>query len=329
MSAQVPAPRTGQAGFDPAFANYLQQSGHGVWWLDGIAWHAYNGFIMPACLPHRVPGIEAAQAQRARRVAGVPFARWISDFQVEPPAGSAGASAWWYVNRTGPYGMEQLSGNTRSKLRRGLKRLQVRPLTVAEVLRHGHGVCRAAVARYGTGAFLPAPEQFRRRVEAAAGFPETVEYYGVLAGDRLLGFSENYLQAGAVFWESIWYDPEGLKDYASYALTHGMLDHYLNERGLAYVTDGSRSLYHDTRVQEFFVEKFGFHHAPARLHVSYSPWFGTLVAAANPFASVIGALARRRVPGMAKAAGLLRQHRIARGGQASLAAAAAAAGGGG
>lgn len=293
-----------------AYANYLEAAGHTVLHHEGVAWYVYNGFLMPAYLPHAVPAISAQQAAAVRRRSGRPFARWISDFQAGPD--SSTGTGWWYVNRHGPYGMEQLSGNTRSKLRRGLKRLQTRRLGIDEVLQHGHTVCQAAVARYGAGSFLPAREQFQRRVEAAAAFPETVEYYGVLDGDRLLGFSENYLQDGAAFWESIWYDPAGLSDYASYALTHAMLDDYLNQRGFAYVTDGSRSLYHDTRVQTFFVEKFGFHHAHARLHVCYAPWFGVLVACAAPFRGLIEKLAGRGVPGMAKAGGLLRQRLLAR-----------------
>ncbi|PKM21436.1 MAG: hypothetical protein CVV10_09370, partial [Gammaproteobacteria bacterium HGW-Gammaproteobacteria-14] len=170
-----------------------------------------------------------------------------------------------------------------------------------------------AVKRYGKDGFLPSEARFCRKLAAADRFPQHLEFYGVFSGDELVGFSENHRHGGAVFWESIWYAPARLGDYSSYLLTHAMLDYYVNTLGLEYASDGSRSLYHDTQVQKFFVDKFGFEECPARMHLCYRKWLAMLMPTARFLEPLIEKVRRRSsFDSLNKAAGLLVQDRIAR-----------------
>lgn len=292
---------------EPKYANLLKTLGYPVFEIDGVNWYAYNGFLRPACLPHVQPQIRSEQARRALAASGCRFVRWESDF------GQAQGSRWWHVLRQAPYSMDQLSGNTRSKVRRGAKRLSARRLDPDVVAAQGMNVCRAAVERYGRDGFLPSEQVFEAKVEAARRHPESFEFFGVFRDDQLVGYSENHIDSGAVFWESIWYDPDALRDYSSYLLTHAMLDYYLNELGLHYASDGSRSLYHDTGVQNFFVEKFGFRRQYARLHVLYSPMLARVMIALRPFQTLIEkAKQGSRFDIFARLNGVLLQDEIAR-----------------
>lgn len=286
----------------------LACSGYRVLLRDGVEWFAYNSFLRQASLPHCAPRVTERQARKVLRESGCRFARWDSGF------GETEVGGWWYVVRSGPYALEQLSSNTRSKVRRGGKRLQARIADPEEIARQGMRVCRAAVDRYGQEGFLPSEDALRRKVEAARAYPDAFELYGVFDGDVLVGFSENHIQENAVFWESIWYDPARLGDYSSYLLTHTMLDDYLTRREMLYASDGSRSLYHDTNVQAFFIDKFGFERRPAKMHVVYRRWLRAVVSAAWPARDAIELLAARGGRDVvAKAAGLLRQEAIRRG----------------
>lgn len=290
------------------YAGFLAAAGHRVVHLEGIDWYAYQGFMMPAYLPHASPEISRDHARRLQALARCPFVRWSEGFTaaVEGP--------WWYVIRHGPYSLQQCSANTRSKIRRGMKRLTVRRATLDEMREQGHAVCIRAAERYdGVGvATVPRPEEFADRLEAAAAYPEVVEYYAVFRGERMVAFAENHLQAQAAFWENIWYDPEALRDYSSYALTHVMLEDYLNRRGYRYVTDGSRSLYHQTRVQQFFIDNFGFTHQYARLQVVYGPVFGCLVNGAYRLRRWLLPAIVPRIPAVQKARAILAQETIRR-----------------
>ncbi|NBB78324.1 MAG: GNAT family N-acetyltransferase [Verrucomicrobia bacterium] len=288
------------------YARMLQCLGHDLLEEAGLTWFSYNGFLRPACMPHEVPAIEREQAAAALRRSSCPFVRWDSDF------GTAVDSKWWYVLRRGPYAIEQLSGNTRSKIRRGGKRLQARPASVDEISGQGYQVCQAAVARYGNQAFLPSRESFNNKLRAASNFSEQFEFYGIFSNGQLVGFSENHIQGNAVFWESIWYHPDHLGNYSSYLLTHSMLDEYLNRRGMQYASDGSRSLYHETNVQSFLVGKFAFERCPARLNLVYSPALALAMGALRPFRwSIQLAAGHWRVGFLKKLGGLLTQDAIA------------------
>ncbi|MGY6629516.1 MAG: hypothetical protein ACXIUL_00775 [Wenzhouxiangella sp.] len=289
------------------YADMLEACGYIVHRINGLNWFEYNGFLRPACLPHCVPLITDAQAREALRASACPFARWDSNLSNAP------GSQWWYVLRRGRYDMAQLSGNTRSKIRRGEKRLSARLVSTDELRKQGYAVCRSAVERYDNDAFLPSEAFFQRKLDAADRFPAHLEFYGVFSGDELVAFSENQLQERAVFWESIWYAPKHLGNYSSYLLTHAMLDHYLNLSKLDYVSDGSRSLYHDTQVQSFFVEKFGFEQCPAKMHLEYRWWLRMLIGVLRAGRPVLRALkSRSEVDLLDKLEGLLKQDEIKR-----------------
>jgi len=295
------------------YAEFLKASGVQVGEVDSIWWFKYSGFLRPAYLPHEIPEISSKSARNARRQLGGMFARWDSGF------GVSSNTEWWYVIRTGPYSMDQVSGNTRSKIRRGAKRLTARPATTEEIRQQGLKVCERAVARFDNENFMPKRQDFMNKLDAAENYPDVCEFFAVFRGDEMVGFSENHIHGNAVFWESIWYDPEALGDYTSYLLTHAMLEHYLNDRELSYVSDGSRALYHDTEVQDFFIGKFGFNKEFAHLEVDYFPIFRVLVSLLFPFRKILEVVGSKyRFDMLARASGLIRQEAIARASRAQI-----------
>ena len=62
-----------------------------------------------------------------------------------------------------------------------------------------------------------------------------------------------------------------------------MNKHYLNDRRFRYVSDGARSISHQTNVHQFLQEKFGFRRAYALLRVAYAPGIGLAVVLLYPF----------------------------------------------
>ena len=262
---------------DDSYAQVLAVLGMKVWELDHTKWFMYREFLVPAYLPHCCPTINSESAAAVRRLSGAPFARWESEFDRAVP------SAWWQLIRTEHWSRDACSANTRSKLRRGWKKLHARLCTPEEVGSLGYPVCLKAVERFGDNSFRPSMEQHQAKMRAARLFPDAFQCFGVFAGDQLVGFSENHLQQRGVFWDNIWYDPDFLGQYSGYVLIEGMLDHYLNQRGLLYVTDGARNVYHQTNVHNFLTEVFGFRRAYSNLHVVYSSRLALTVRTAYRF----------------------------------------------
>ena len=291
----------------PRFAAMLSALGYRCVNVQGIYWYEYNSFLRPACLPHCCPPISVTDASQAIEITGLPFARWETDWEAREP------THWWCINRYPPYDMASLSGNTRSKIRRGQKRYHGRLVTPSEISTHCFAVCEKAVSRFGDLSFLPLREELNSLADAAAQFPDCLEVFGVFCDEKLIGFSGNYVDGNAVLIDKLWYDPEHLSSYSSYVLVDAMLSFYLNDRKVEYLSDGSRNLHHQTNVHDFLVQKFGFVRVGATLNLCYARWFGAAVRVVFPFRAGVSSLASKSGSGtIKKIDGILRQEEIAR-----------------
>ena len=194
---------------------------------------------------------------------------------------------WWYV-LCDEYDPAKLSGNTRSKLRRGQRRCPVRRVEPSWLAEHGYPCYQAAFQRY-ENAQPRSQDSFRSGMLAAASGP--FEYWGVFAGEALAGYCRCALEQNYVATEVIKFDPAYLKDYSAYAMIGTLLQHYVVEGGLT-VNNGNRPVSHDTQFQGFLL-KLGFRRQFCRLNVVYRPWLHAAVRIAFPFRRALGALPDR------------------------------------
>jgi hypothetical protein len=268
-------------------AQLLEKQGNYVVNVEGVDWYDHGGFMIPAYLPHCCPQITPAMAREVVDISNRPFARWDTKYR------QLKRSQWWWVVRRGCWSLDQCSSSTRSKIRRGRKNFKARLVSPSEMLTQGYDVCERSVRRYEKNIFLPSKEEFEVRVRTAPGSTGGFEFFGVFSGRQLVGFSENYLQEGGIFWKQIWYDPEFLSGYSSYVLIDTMLDYYLNQEQSKYVLDGHRNIFHKTQIQDFLIQKFGFTREYALLNVLYSARFRIAVELAYPFKKIFHAFSAR------------------------------------
>lgn len=288
------------------YSRLLKEQGRYIVSVEGVDWYEYQGFMMPAYLPHAVPPITKDLARKVLKVSKRLFARWDSDFDIL-------SGSWWHIIHKGPWSLDMCSRNTRSKIKRGRKHFTSRIAITEEIASQGHHVCMLAQERYGSKSFVPPKQVFEQKVILSRKYCDNYEFFGVFDGDRLVGFSENYIQDNAVFLEEIWYEPAALSKYSSYVLIDSILNYYLNEKKYRYVSDGARNLYHKTNVHDFLVEKFGFSKCYSKLNVQYSSLFGVCVFLAYPCRKLFGYLAK--ITGcqlLYKICGIIKQETIAK-----------------
>ncbi len=289
-----------------AYARFLAEKGCQVVQAGGMDWYRYNGFMMPAYLPYHCPPVTEEAARQAQRMSGAPFVRWDSDF------GRAGETSWWYILKRGSWSVESVKDKKkRWMVRQGIKNFTVRPMSYEEVVEKCPAVAAAAVSRYKNAAKPETRETFEQRTEAGRKAPGVLEYIGCFSGETLVSYSENYIQGNAVWLETIRHDPAHLNNYSSYGLMNGILDHYLNERKMEYVLDGSRAIHHRTDFQDHLIRIFGFEKEYARLHVEYAWHFGAAVKMLYPLKSMFRKAAEKWVnPILEKVCGILLQEEI-------------------
>lgn len=269
------------------YAAILREQGKYVISVDNTDWYSYEGFMLPAYLPHCTPKITEQTAQKVLKISRRPFVRWISDFGI---CGEE-SSRWWYVLKHGPWSIDSVSNKKkRWMIRQGLKNFSIRPMLFDEVVDNCSIVAELAATRYKGKAEVESREVLAERVKSAKSIPGVLEYIGCFRGDRLVGYSENYKQGNAVWLAIIRYNPEFLNEYSSYALINGVLDYYLNQHNFAYVLDGSRNIHHRTSFQEHLIDVFGFTREYALLHICYAAWFKMLINICYPSKSFLFSL---------------------------------------
>ncbi|SEK48569.1 GNAT family N-acetyltransferase [Halomonas daqiaonensis] len=269
---------------------------------EGFLWRKHQGTLIPLSMPHRDARLEAPDARALLKAHGALLVRWESNFDC------ASTTDWWHVIKSEEEHLEVLSRSTRSKVRRGSRQLSVSCEPRCSVLNEGYVVYRQAYERYDTLEPMMSEAAFR---EAIRQLPPETEFWTVRTreSNELVAFSENLVIDDACFYLSIWFNPASLGQYAAYTLFYEMNLHYLNERRLRYVSDGARSISHDTGIHDFLINRFGFRKAYAKLHVVYTPLLAAAVHALYPFRRLIGKTSR---PMFRKLTVLLEQERIHR-----------------
>lgn len=81
--------------------------------------------------------------------------------------------------------------------------------------------------------------------------------------------------------------PKYLSKKVSAALVYTMIMEYLNYQNKKYISDGERSVRHNTNFQEYLMKYFGFRMACCILHVRYRPLVNMCVKVLYPFRGII------------------------------------------
>ncbi len=263
------------------FTEILQKKGRRFELVDGKLFVRKEQWIVPFGPAVQSYNLSQTQCKKLLKDLGGIWVQWTDGFGPH-----ADNSEWYAVicRRHTPINDIE-SGNTRSKLRRGLKHCEVRKVEAEEIALHGYETYCAAINSYqGHDAQLPTETDFQRRVRSDAPFADIRHQWAVYQYDKLIAFAQNFVYDKIeVDYTLLKFHPDYLKFYPAYALIYRMNEYYLAEQDFEYVNDGFRSILHQTGIQEFLIKKFGFEKAPTGLHLYFRPPFGQLLHLARLF----------------------------------------------
>ncbi len=244
-----------------------------------------NNWIIPVGPLSQRYRLDHAQRSELLDQLGGMWVQWTDGFGAH-----AESSEWYAVICQKHFPLASaVSANTRSKLRRGLKNCDVRQVNPYILADEGYETYCCALNNYrNTRGSVPSQEQYRINELQDAPFSDIRHQWGVYFDSKLVGYAHNILyDKTEVDYTLIKLHPDYLKHYTSYALIYKMNEYYLADQGFEYVSDGTRSILHETGVQEFLIQNFGFEKAPMGLHVHYRWPFGHALKIARPFRGII------------------------------------------
>jgi hypothetical protein len=258
--------------------------------VDGQLFARQQRWVAPVGPAAQRYSLTREQARELQKKLGGWWVSWTEGF-----GANATASEWYAVICRKHKPVEEISsGNTRSKIRRGLKFCEVRRVDAGEIANHGYDTYRAALQSYSAKASVPSPEEFAQRVLTDAPFADIKHHWAVYHEGRMVAFAHCLLyDRSEVDYTLIKLHPDYLNRYPSYALFHSMNQFYLEQERFEYVNDGFRSILHETGVQDFLVREFEFEKMAVNLRLQFRQPVAALLPISAPLHPVLSRVDRR------------------------------------
>lgn len=282
-----------------AYASFLQAIGHRVVPTRSAYWYDANRFFFLSAPPHRVyQPTEDELRLVLRRVPclGLRFAA---------PLQGSGKLSYQIVCDNRAYGLDALSANVRSKVRRGLRRCEVGEAPFAVIAVDGRRAHEETLARQGRDAGLPGNDW--DRFWTAAAVTPGIEGWGAWSAGALAAFLVTVTFEDSVEFLLARSCSSELAAYPNNALIYRVAEEMLVHRGIREITFGLESLEPVGPLDQF---KFsmGFTRRPLRQRVVFHPALRALLRHAPVRLLFRRWIDRHGVKGVfwRKAAGLLR-----------------------
>lgn len=212
------------------------------------------------------------------------------------------SSSFWYVIKDTFGGIEEMPTKTRNQVRKSLKTYDFKLVTFEEMLKVGCDLFNKSRTRFG-GNQIITQEQWKNRLLRDKDSEFWIGYD--IESGKPASFAINAIYGDYCDYSTMGISPEFPNNtYPMYGLIYEMNRYYLEERKVAFVCDGARSITGHSNIQSVLEDKFKFRKAYCDLEVFYKPWFGMAVKLLFPFRKLI------KHP---KVSALLRQEAWARG----------------
>lgn len=233
--------------------------------------------------PHQEPKLTKEEGKKLLKQGGL-LVRNTYDFDCPEE------TRFWNLIKDHFGGMEELSGNTRKKVRRSLEKLDFKHIDIDLIEQEGFPILKATYKDYAVIDRVMDKTTFEEYLKLCK--EKEYDYWGIFnkENDRFIGFCANWIWSDAVEYGLVGVLPEYKREctaYPYYGLFYSMNQYYLHEKDFRYVTDGSRSITEHSNIQPFLEEKFHFRKSYCHLAIHYKWWVKLAVKILYPFRKLI------------------------------------------
>lgn len=243
-------------------------------------WKYYNHALVQNCAPHETPNINEIKDELKNNKKAL-FARWTTDWDC------GHETEWWYIIKDNSFSQDELSKSSRKNINRALKNIIVKRINPKEYIDELWNTYTEAIVKYSNIDNKENEENFKNKIKKNQN--ENEEYWGAFfkENNKLIGYKICRVYKDYVEMNVSKYSTEYLKYRTSDGLNFWVLDHYLNNRNIKYIINGSRSINHVTNVQEYYIEHFNFRKAYCKLKIKYRWYIKIIIDLIYPFRNIL------------------------------------------
>lgn len=205
--------------------------------------------------------------------------RNIYDFDCEEE------TSFWFVIKDKIEDISELPFSARRNIRRALRFYNIKKISLKEFSEIAFPIITSAQQSYKIKCRVINKNEFDEMIRNYEKESDK-EFWVVERKDNgePVAISINRIKNDSCEYDDMKCKPEALNDrtYPYYGLIFTMNKHYLEEKKMKYINDGSRSLTEHSNIQEFLMHNFGFRKAYCKLHIFYKWWFFVVIKALFP-----------------------------------------------
>ena len=254
--------------------------------MNVFNWQYYNHAAVPTTAPHEEPDLTPIKNGSIWHIDGKKpllaqyTTNWDCGYDTD----------WWYIIKDSPFDISTLKTKRRYEITKAMRFFDVKeivnPIEYAEALAYVQERAFSAYPlkyrpKFNKEVFVNSLSGWQKKIKEsslnvfAAFYKETSE---------LAGYSYIIAKKNCLIFAVQKTNPDFEKFCVNAALVNGILDAFKDKLSSGYyISDGSRSINHETHFQDYLEKYFGFRKAYCNLNLVYSPLCKFMVTLLFPF----------------------------------------------
>jgi hypothetical protein len=237
---------------------------NGIMWTDNIPWFYENKLLKPLTMPHKISNVDRKKVREIIKSKSALVAYWTDNWDL-------GETEWWWTSCDDKeYDVENIEDKRgRRDVRKGIRECSVKKMIPEEFVKSTYPVYSNAYNSYKYHNLRNfSADQYREYIFNKSSF-NGYELWGAFINERLAAYASVVILDDAVLIESAKSDPELQNHCPNNALFYIITKHYLNERNKKYITNGPRTLFHPTNINDMLI-RMGYRKIYCQLNVELS-----------------------------------------------------------
>ena len=199
-------------------------------------------------------------------------------------------TSFWFIIKDNLENISELPFSARRNIRRALRFYNIKKININEFSEKALPIINSAQKSYKVKSKITSKKEFDAEVEQYKK-DNNKEFWIVERknDNEAVAIAINTIKKNSCEYDTMRCKPDALHDrtYPYYGLIYEMNNHYLGEKKLRYVNDGSRTVTEHSTIQDFLIHNFGFRKAYCKLKIHYKWWVSVVIKALFPLRNII------------------------------------------